>query len=184
VHVRLHQIDTTPHQGRPRRYREGVVSKRVHALVVLAWSLLKVLVGRLLGRKTGLPLFHENYDADGLPALLVAERERIATFSRCIACSRCDVGEAERIARSKGEYPGLMTIVLSSSRSMPDYDAAARSLAHVPEEVLAQKEKVCPTGVPFVELARFVRSKATARPELPAARAIGTNEDHAAATIP
>jgi hypothetical protein len=141
-----------------------VVSGRVLALVVLAWSLIKVLVGRLFGRKTGLALFHENYDADGLAPLDAGERERVATFSRCIACGRCDVGEADRMAASRGQYPGLMTIVLSSSRSMPDYDAAARSLAHVPDEVLAQKEKVCPTGVPFVELARFVRSKAAPKP--------------------
>lgn len=141
-----------------------MLSGRALALVVLAWSLLKVLVGRMFGRKTGLPLFHENYDADGLPALEPAERERVASFSRCIACGRCDVGEADRIAASGGEYPGLMTIVLSSSRSMPDYDAAARSLAHVPMEVLAQKEEICPTRVPFVELARFVRSKAGAKP--------------------
>ena len=141
-----------------------MLSGRALALVVLAWSLLKVLVGRLFGRKTGLPLFHENYDADGLPALEPEERERVASFSRCIACGRCDVGEADRISASNGEYPGLMTIVLSSSRSMPDYDAAARSLAHVPVEVLAQKEEICPTRVPFVELARFVRSKAGAKP--------------------
>lgn len=142
-----------------------MLSGRALALVVLAWSLLKVLVGRLFGRKTGLALFHENYDADGLPPLDAKERERITSFSRCIACGRCDVGEAERIAKSRGQYAGLMTIVLSSSRSMPDHDAAALALSHVPDEVLAQKEKICPTGVPFVELAEFVRAKAAARPE-------------------
>ncbi len=140
-----------------------MLSGRALALVVLAWSLLKVLVGRLLGRKTGLPLFHENYDPDGLPPLDADERGRIASFSRCIACGRCDLGEAERITRSKGEYQGLMTIVLSSSRSMPDFDAASLALAHVPEQVLKEKQKVCPTDVPFVELAQFVRAKARVR---------------------
>jgi len=153
-----------------------VLSGRALALVVLAWSLIKVLVGRLFGRKTGLSLFHENYDPDGLPSIAPDERARVASFSRCIACGRCDVGEAERIAASGGEYPGLMAIVLASSRSMPDHDAAARSLAHVPEEVLAQKEEICPTRVPFVELARFVRAKAAARPlpEAPLAPVLGT----------
>ncbi len=157
-----------------------MLSGRALALVVLAWSLLKVLVGRIFGRKTGLALFHENYDADGLPALEPAERERIASFSRCIACGRCDLGEADRMAASGGEYPGLMMIVLSSSRSMPDYDAAARSLAHVPLEVLAQKEEICPTRVPFVELARFVRSKAQAM-QLPASSPAATSAEEAAA---
>jgi succinate dehydrogenase/fumarate reductase-like Fe-S protein len=139
-----------------------VVSGRALALVVLAWSLIKVLVGRLFGRKTGLPLFHENYDADGLPALDAAERERMPKFERCIACGRCDVGEAERIAASRGRYAGLMPIVLASTRNMPDYAAAVEALAFIPESELVRKEKVCPTGVPFVELAQFVRSKAQA----------------------
>ena len=41
-----------------------MLSGRALALAVLAWSLLKVCVARLFGQKTGLALFHENYDAD------------------------------------------------------------------------------------------------------------------------
>jgi hypothetical protein len=137
-----------------------VLSGRALALAVLAWSLIKVFVDRLFGVKTGLSLFHENYDADRLLPLDAAEREQIVRFSRCIACGRCDMGEADRIANSGGAYPGLMTIVLASSRSMPDFDAAALALEHVPEEVLAAKEGVCPTRVPFRDLARFIRAKA------------------------
>jgi hypothetical protein len=64
------------------------------------------------------------------------------------------------MARSRGAYPGLMAVVLASSRSMPDFDAARLALDHVPESVLASKEAICPTGVPFVSLARFIRAKA------------------------
>jgi len=142
-----------------------VLSGRALALAVLAWSLLKVCAARLFGQKTGLALFHENYDADRLPALDPEERALVPRFSRCIACGRCDVGEADRIIRSGGAYPGLMTVVLASSRSMPDFDAAARALAYVPDEVLAEKERMCPTSVPFRALARFVREKATVEEE-------------------
>jgi hypothetical protein len=142
-------------------YNGGVVlSGRALALAVLARSLLKVTLGKLFGARTGIGLFRENYDADRLPPLDAAERAELSRFSRCIACGRCDVGEAERMARSRGAYPGLMAIVLASSRSMPDFDAARLALEHVPDEVLAAKEDVCPTGVPFVALARFVRAKA------------------------
>ncbi|UQA56468.1 hypothetical protein [Polyangium aurulentum] len=154
-----------------------MLTGRALALVVLAWSLVKVFFSRLFGRKTGLPLFHENYDADGLPSLDASERDMIASFSRCIACGRCDVGESERIARSGGQYPGLMSIVLASSRSMPDYDAAARSLAHVPDSVLAEKEKICPVDVPFVALARFVRAKAEARQAVVSGREVTETEE-------
>jgi succinate dehydrogenase/fumarate reductase-like Fe-S protein len=138
-----------------------VLSGRALALAVLAKALFEVTVDKLFGGRPGLVIFHENYDADRLPPLDPAEREQLVRFSRCIACGRCDAGEGERIARSKGAYPGLMAVVLASSRSMPDFDAAALALAHVPDEVLAAKEDVCPTGVPFVALARFVRAKAT-----------------------
>jgi hypothetical protein len=137
-----------------------VLSGHALALAVLAWSLVKMTVKRLFGVKTGLALFHENYDADRLPPVEPAEREKLASFSRCIACGRCDIGEAPRIAASQGRYPGLMAIVLASSRSMPDFDAATVALDYVPPEVLAEKEAICPTGVPFVDLARFVRAKA------------------------
>lgn len=137
-----------------------LLSGRAHALAVLAWSLVKVQYRRLFGLPTGLSLFHQNYDGDRLPAVDPAERDALPSFSRCIACGRCDLGEADRMARSAGQYPGLMTIVLASSRSMPDFDAAARAIAFVSDDVLRTKEASCPTGVPFRELARFIRAKA------------------------
>lgn len=127
---------------------------------MLAWSLFKVQSRRLFGPPSGLSLFHRNYDGDRLPAVSPLEREALPSFSRCIACGRCDLGEAERMARSGGQYPGLMAIVLASSRSMPDFDAAARAIAYVPDDVLRAKEAICPTGVPFRELTRFIRAKA------------------------
>jgi hypothetical protein len=143
-----------------------VLSGRPLAITLLAWSLAKTTWDRLFGRTTGLVLFRENYEADRLPAIDAAERAQIATFSRCIACGLCNAGEAERMARSRGAYPGLMSVVLASSRSMPDYDAAVLALDHVPEAVLREKQGLCPTAVPFVELARFMRKKAAVRPAL------------------
>jgi len=163
-------------RGDWRRYTEGVVlSGRALALAVLARSLLQVTLAKLFGARTGIALFRQNYDADRLPPVDAAERAQLGSFSRCIACGRCDIGEAGRIAASHGAYPGLMAIVLASSRSMPDFDAASLALDHIPEAVLAAKEEadVCPTGVPFVALSRFVRAKAAlmaaaAPPALPA----------------
>jgi hypothetical protein len=86
----------------------------------------------------------------------------MTAFGRCIACGLCDRGEADRIARSGGAYRGVMALVLAASRSMPDFRAAAYSFSFVPDEVLAEKERICPTGVPFRDIARFVRDKASA----------------------
>jgi hypothetical protein len=83
-------------------------------------------------------------------------------FQPCIACGLCDRGEAERIAASGGAYRGVMALVISGSRSMPDYRAAAYSFSFVTEQVLLEKEKICPTHVALCELSRFVRAKAEA----------------------
>lgn len=155
---------TTAEPGKPpygwaRRTFQG----RALAIFVLAIALVRVLLLRAMNARTGLPLFRENYDADRLPPVDADEREAMTSFSRCFACGRCDVGEASRIRASGGAYPGLMQVVLASSRSMPDHDAAARAFAFVPDEVLREKEAICPAGVPFLRVARFVRRNAAVR---------------------
>jgi hypothetical protein len=139
----------------------GVLSGRALAAALLLWSLLKVVFRTLFTKQPpGLSIFHENYGTEGLEPIDPDEREALTRFSRCIACGRCDLGEAERIASSGGEYPGLMQLVIASTRNMPDYDAAARGFAHVPEEVLRSKVRRCPVRIPFDELAAFVRARA------------------------
>ena len=118
-------------------------------------------------QEPGLVRFHANYDSEGLSAFAKEERDALERFSKCIACGRCDVGEGERIAASGGAYPGLMQLVLASTRSMPDFDAAERAFEHVPLSVLRSKRRSCPVAIPFDELAAFVRAKAVDEPALP-----------------
>jgi hypothetical protein len=130
-----------------------------------AWLLLTVamvqsLVKRLFGRPGGIAAFRRAYDADGLPPVTADERRELPSFSRCIACGVCDRGEGERIAASGGAYRGVMPLMLSASRSMPDFRAAAYSLSFVTDEVLAEKERSCPTQVPMRRIAAFLRAKA------------------------
>lgn len=81
------------------------------------------------------------------------------------------------MAASNGAYPGLMQLVLASSRSMPDFDAAVRGFAFVPDDVLRTRSAVCPTRVPFAELASFVREQHRLRTRL-----LGTEPDGSLAT--
>jgi succinate dehydrogenase/fumarate reductase-like Fe-S protein len=123
--------------------------------------LVRTVFRRLFGRnRDGIAQFRENYDADRLPPVTPDERARLQTFGRCIACGLCDRGEAERIAKSAGAYRGVMSLMLAASRSMPDFHAAAISFGFVPDEILAEKEAICPTHVPMRDIARFVRDKA------------------------
>jgi hypothetical protein len=133
---------------------------RLHALFVLAWGLLRSLLAPLFGARRGLADFRRSYAADRLPPLSPSERRLLPRLSGCIACGLCDVGEGAVMARSGGRYAGVMDLMLSSSRNMPDFDAAARSFEAVGDERLAELEGRCPARVPMRELAAFVRSKA------------------------
>jgi len=134
--------------------------EKVHSVLILAWALIRALVARVLRLTPGLATFRANYAADRLPPVTAEERRLLPTFSGCIACGLCNVGEGGRAANSMGAYAGMMDLVLASSRSMPDYDAAARSFAAVSEQRLAELEARCPTHVPMRKLAAFVRTKA------------------------
>ncbi|HEY3817884.1 MAG TPA: hypothetical protein VGL81_11965 [Polyangiaceae bacterium] len=133
---------------------------RLHALVLLAWALVRSLLAPLLGTRRGLAEFRKSYAPDRLPPLTPDERLGITALTGCIACGLCNGGEGERIARSGGIYAGVMDLMLASSRNMPDFDAAARSFEAIGDERLAVLEGRCPVRVPMRHVARFVRSKA------------------------
>jgi hypothetical protein len=133
---------------------------RIHALLLLAWALIRSLLGPLFGTRRGLRDFLRSYAADRLPPVTADERRLLPLLTGCIACGLCDVGEGAAIAKSGGTYAGVMDLMLASSRSMPDYDAAARSFEAVGDERLAELEARCPTHVPMRRLAAFVRAKA------------------------
>ena len=126
----------------------------LYALVVLAWALVRALLARLTRRETGLRVFRANYAADRLPAATPEERDALMGMSGCIACGLCDLGAAH----SSGAGP--MDLALASSRSTPDADAAALSLARWPDELLAEKERICPTAVPLRAIAALTRARA------------------------
>lgn len=133
---------------------------RLHALLILAWALVRSLLAPLFGARRGLADFRRSYAADRLNPLSAGERSALPLLSGCIACGLCDSGEGARIARSGGTYAGVMDLMLASSRSMPDYDAAVRSFDAIGDARLAELEGRCPTRVPMRRLAAFVRTKA------------------------
>lgn len=140
------------------------MSGRLKALWLLAWALVRSLLRRVFAprRKAGIRAFRANYDADGLPPVSAEERRKMASFGRCMACGLCDRGEAQRIKEAGGAYRGIMPLMIAASRSMPDFGAAAIGFSYVSDEVLAEKERICPADVPMREIARFVKVHASA----------------------
>ncbi len=143
-----------------------MLSGRPLALFILGWSLVKALARRAVRNRSGLDEFNDNYGSEGLGPITAHERAELSRFSKCVACGRCDFGESQRVVRAAGAYPGLMQLVLASSRSMPDFDAAAPGFSYLDDAVLAEKTACCPVNMPFTELAEFVRSHAE-RPASP-----------------
>jgi hypothetical protein len=134
--------------------------EQLHALAILAWALVRSLFAPLFGLRRGLADFDRSYAADRLPRVREDERRLLPLLGGCIACGLCDVGEGGRIAASHGAYAGTMDLMVASTRSMPDYDAAVLSIARTSDERLAELEARCPTRVPMRKVAALVRGKA------------------------
>ena len=134
---------------------------RLHAVFILAWAMLRTVLTNLFGGRRGLADFRASYAPDRLPPVTPEERRVLPLLGGCIACGLCDVGEGAAIARARGTYAGVMDLMLASSRSMPDYDAAARSFEAVGDGRLAELETRCPARVPMRQVAAFVRAKAS-----------------------
>ena len=133
--------------------------ERLYALYILTLSLLKTFFGPILGTRRGLAEFKASYAPDRLPPIQADERRLLPTLSGCVACGLCDIGEGVKAAASHGQYAGTMDLMLASSRSMPDFDAAMRSFAAVSDARLAELEARCPARVPMRRVAAFVRAK-------------------------
>jgi hypothetical protein len=135
--------------------------ERLYAALLLAWALLRSLLAPLVGSRRGLAAFRASYAPDRLPPVAPDERRALPKMSGCIACGLCQLGEGPRAAASGGIYAGAMDLMLASSRSMPDYDAALLSFATVTDVRLAELEARCPGRVPMRQIAELVRAKAS-----------------------
>lgn len=137
------------------------MSHRIKAVLLLTLAVVRTFFRRLFGgKKGGIRAFRAHYAPDGLSPVTKEQRAAMRGFGGCIACGLCDRGERARIESSDGTYRGVMELILAASRSMPDFGAAAMGFAHVPDEVLVEKELICPTRVPMRQIAKFVREKA------------------------
>jgi len=156
---RIHHASSIDACGRVA-YNASVTSL-LHAGWLLAWSLVRTLLRRiLLPNRDGLVEFTRHYANDRLMPLTISERDLIPRLSACIGCGRCDWYQTQHTVASRSAYRGMMAFVLSASRSMPDFDVAADAMANLSEEQLSTLRQRCPVDIPFSELAGFVRSKA------------------------
>jgi hypothetical protein len=138
-----------------------MTTARLHALLILSWAFVVTLLKKVFRfGPRGLALFRANYEGDHLSSISPIERDELAGYGRCIACGRCNVGDAARMTESHGAYPGTMSLMLASSRNLPDFAAASEALRFISDEELEEKEGVCPARVPMRKVARFIKNHA------------------------
>ena len=132
------------------------------SLVRLGWHFVARLVTRALTPRRGLLRFEQSYGTERLFALEREEQEVVASLSRCIACGICDAhfGDYDRVARTAMRAPS--DVVLSHSRSLPDWDALALPLAQLERGDLARIERLCPAQIPLARVVEVARRRAEA----------------------
>ena len=137
------------------------MGSRLGADLYLAWRAAVVHpLRRLLDREPqGKERFLRNYGPEGLLPTTAADKAMLAAASRCISCGLCDEldGQLGRIAR--GEYQGASILPRQYARSSVEIPWDAPALEAIDPEAYRAGEAACPTRVPLVALAHWLKDR-------------------------
>ena len=134
---------------------------RLGADLYLAWRALVVQpLRRLFGRVgQGEARFLENYGPEGLVPTPPADKAMLVAASRCISCGLCDQLDGQLGAISRGDYDGVSLLPRQYARSSVELVYARGALEAIDPEGYRAAEAICPTGVPLVALAEWLRDR-------------------------
>ena len=136
--------------------------ERLKGDLYLAWRAAVAHPLRLLfsgDERSGKERFLLNYAVEGNLPTSEADRRVLHGASRCIHCGLCDAYDPSlsRLPRTVTDGPSLLPMALA--RAMPDLPHARDALLAVDAAALAEAEKVCPTRVPLVDIAEYLKRK-------------------------
>lgn len=138
---------------------------RLWGTLYLAYRAIAVRpIKAALGRDGGIERFHENYRPEGLIPTTPKDRAMLAAAGRCISCGLCDAFDGNFSKLDRSLYDGASLLPRQWSRSSVDLPHARRALARLRPAELRRAQAVCPTGVPLVELAHWLRDRARRLP--------------------
>ncbi len=106
--------------------------------------------------RTGREQFLANYAAEGLLPITAEERALLRGAERCICCGLCDAQPGAEVTRA---YQGPSFIPVAYTRATPHLREMGSALREVNQAQLLLGEAVCPTRVPLVALATYLRRK-------------------------
>lgn len=132
---------------------------RVAGNLYLAYRALVVWPLKSLLPRGGVSRFWENYATEGLIPTSPEDREVLAAASRCISCGLCDAFDGS-LGRLGPGYEGVSLLPRQVARSSADLPLAAPLLRRLDPASYREAESVCPTGVPLVRIAHWLRDRA------------------------
>jgi succinate dehydrogenase/fumarate reductase-like Fe-S protein len=133
--------------------------KRIESDLYLGYRALAVHPLKTLLRgdeRTGREQFLSNYAAEGLLPIAVEERTLLRGAARCIRCGLCDAQPDAEVTRA---YQGPSFIPVAYTRATPHLRDLGAAVREVNQAQLLRGEAACPTRVPLVALARYLRRK-------------------------
>ncbi len=117
---------------------------------------LRWLFGRTL---RGKQRFLDNYGPEGLVPTPEADKLMLASAGRCISCGLCDQLDGQLGALARQAYDGVSLLPRQTARSSVELVHARAALDSLDPERYREAAAVCPTRVPLVELARWLRDR-------------------------
>jgi len=134
---------------------------RIGADLYLGWRALIVQpLRRLFGRVgVGEERFLANYGPEGLVPTPPGDKVMLSAASRCISCGLCDQLDGQLGAISRGAYDGVSLLPRQYARSSVELVYARGALEAIDPQRYREAEAICPTRVPLVALAVWLRDR-------------------------
>jgi hypothetical protein len=145
----------------------------------LAW---RALVAHPLRRvfdagPRGREKFLAHYAPEGLVPTTPEDKAMLAAAGRCIACGLCDAFDGQLARLPKSLYRGAALVPLRYARSSVELAHAAEVVRAIDPAAYREAEAICPTRVPLVALARWLKERLERTAAIQAAaRAVGGEE--------
>ncbi|AKU89906.1 hypothetical protein [Vulgatibacter incomptus] len=110
-------------------------------------------------RKKGKAAFLENYGPEGLVPTPPSDKAMLVAAGRCISCGLCDRLDGQLGAIARQSYDGVSLLPRQYARSSVELVHARAAIEALEPERYRQAESVCPTGVPLVQLAVWLKDR-------------------------
>lgn len=150
----------SPDQARGRKEPLGLGAALSGNLYLGYRALVVYPLRRLFGRTLrGKDHFLENFGPEGLVPTSPADKAMLAAAGRCISCGLCDQLDGQLGAISRSVYDGVSLVPRQYARSSVELLSASGPLRALDPEGYREAERICPTGVPLVALARWLEDR-------------------------